>query len=44
MRTPGARLPRRGRPAGSRPDHCVDFADLFEELKRLDVFLAEQHK
>lgn len=44
VRTPGARLPPRGRPARSRPHSCVDFADVFEELKRLDVFLAEQHE
>lgn len=31
------------RPTGSFTD-CWLFADLFEELKRLDVFIAEQHK
>lgn len=44
MRTCVAGQPHRGGPADSLPDDSVDFADLFEELKRLDVFLAEQHK
>lgn len=44
MRRRGASRPHRGRPADSLPDVSVDLADLFEELKRLDVFLAEQHK
>lgn len=34
----------RGRPPRSPPDDRVAFADLFEELKRLDVFVADQHK
>lgn len=44
MRTRGAGRPDRGPPADPLPDDPADFADLFEELKRLDVFIAEQHK
>lgn len=44
MRPRGASGAGRAPPARSPPDDSVDAADLFEELKRLDVFIAEQHK